>query len=105
MRITSFIFLFFISLLTVYGQGNPLVTRDSLQQRAWVEATYQKMTLDEKLGQLFMIMVHSDQGKASAERTKKLIRDHHLGGIIFSTGGPVRQAHLTNEFQKNSKIP
>ncbi len=82
-----------------------MVTKDSVQQRAWVEATYQKMTLDEKLGQLFMIMVHSDQGKASAERTKQLIRDHHLGGLIFSTGGPVRQAQLTNEFQKHSKIP
>src|SRR5690606_20575403 len=50
-------------------------------------------------------MVTSDQNKTSIEQTKKLIRDQHLGGLIFSTGGPVRQAKLTNEYQKLAKIP
>ncbi|MCM4167311.1 beta-N-acetylglucosaminidase [Arenibacter sp. H213] len=105
MRINYFLCFFFISISYIHGQGNPLITKDSLQQRDWVNATYEKMSLDERLGQLFMVMVTSDQSKASVERTKKLIRDQHLGGLIFSTGGPVRQAQLTNEYQKNSKIP
>ena len=105
MRILYLITFFFLSILYAFGQGNPLITKDSTTQQQWVDATYEKMSLDEKLGQLFMVMVHSDQDRASAERTKRLIRDHHLGGLIFSTGGPVRQAKLTNEFQKNSKIP
>ncbi|PXX28391.1 beta-glucosidase-like glycosyl hydrolase [Arenibacter sp. ARW7G5Y1] len=78
---------------------------DTLVQRNWVETTYSQMSLDEKLGQLFMVMVTSDQDKASTEKTKKLIKDQHIGGVIFSTGGPVRQALLTNEFQKNAKVP
>jgi len=105
MRNTLFFVIFFISLFLAHSQSNPLVTKDSLLQQKWVDATYNKMSLDEKLGQLFMVMVTSDQTKASTERTKKLIQDHHLGGVIFSTGGPVRQAQLTNEFQQNAKIP
>lgn len=105
MRKNHIVFFFFISLFTLQGQVNPLVTKDSLAQREWVEATYGKMSLDERLGQLFMVMVNSDQGMASTEKAKKLIRDHHIGGLIFSTGGPVRQAQMTNDFQSISKIP
>lgn len=105
MRILYFIAFLFSPIIFTYGQGNPLITKDSVLQRQWVDATYEKMSLDEKFGQLFMIMVHSDQDRASAERTKKMIREQHLGGLIFSTGGPVRQAKLTNEYQKSSKIP
>src|SRR5690606_17747497 len=35
----------------------------------------------------------------------ELIRNHHIGGIIYSLGGPVRQAKLNNELQSLSKIP
>lgn len=105
MRIYCFLFFFFISILCIHGQGNPLITKDSVLQHQWVDAIYESMSLDEKLGQLFMVMVTSDADKASVERTKKMIRDQHIGGLIFSTGGPVRQAQLTNEYQRNSKIP
>ncbi|HCO85554.1 MAG TPA: hypothetical protein DIT95_18770, partial [Arenibacter sp.] len=89
MRINYLVLLFIISIYTVQGQINPLVTKDTLVQRNWVETTYSQMSLDERLGQLFMVMVTSDQDKASIEKTKSLIKDHHIGGVIFSTGGPV----------------
>ena len=105
MRINHLVLILFISFYTVHGQMNPLVTTDSLSQQGWVNTTYDQMSLDERLGQLFMVMVTSDQNKAGSEITKKLIREHHIGGVIFSTGGPVRQAQMTNDFQKNAKIP
>jgi beta-glucosidase-like glycosyl hydrolase/CubicO group peptidase (beta-lactamase class C family) len=84
---------------------SPLLTKDSLAQREWVEAKYQEMSLDEKLGQLFMVLATSNQNSDQTEKINKLIREQYLGGIIFSKGGPVRQAKLTNEFQRHSKIP
>ncbi|WP_405381761.1 glycoside hydrolase family 3 N-terminal domain-containing protein [Maribacter sp. LLG6340-A2] len=89
---------------TAHAQ-NPLVTPDSLDQQRWVEAQYAQMTLDQKLGQLFMVSVASDQNKQSTDAIKNLIEKEHLGGVIFSKGGPVRQAKLTNEYQNVSKIP
>lgn len=63
------------------------------------------MSLDEKIGQLYMVDVFSANQGAHTERVKKLIEDYHIGGIIFSKGGPMRQAKLTNEYQALSKIP
>lgn len=96
---------FFLALFCVNAQNNPLVTKDSLRQKNWVDAKYNAMSLDERLGQLFMVSVASDQAKASTDRVLQLIEDQKIGGVIFSTGGPVRQAKLTNTYQKASKMP
>ena len=41
--------------------------------------------------------------KAKTDKIKKLITQYHIGGVIFSKGGPIRQAKLNNEFQALSK--
>jgi len=94
-----------LSVLCARAQGDPLMVKDSLAQQNWVDARYSEMSLEEKVGQLFMVMVASDQNKAKTDNVKKLIKDQKIGGVIFSTGGPVRQAKLTNEYQAISKIP
>ena len=100
------IFLFFLlGFLLAQGQSNPLVTKDSIAQQKWVNSTYENMSLEEKFGQLFMVGIASNQDKASIAKTIKLIEDQKIGGIIFSKGGPVQQATLTNKFQNHAKIP
>ncbi|TDS13416.1 beta-glucosidase-like glycosyl hydrolase [Maribacter caenipelagi] len=84
---------------------NPLVTKDSTAQQRWVDTKYNEMSLDQKLGQLFMVSVASNQSKQATDQIKNLILQEHLGGVIFSKGGPVRQAKLTNDYQAASKIP
>ncbi|CAM3344155.1 glycoside hydrolase family 3 N-terminal domain-containing protein [Zobellia roscoffensis] len=105
MRFFPVFSLLFFAFLTASAQQHPLVTKDSLAQSNWVDAQYNKMTLDEKLGQLFMVMVASDQSKASTDKVRTLIKEQQIGGVIFSTGGPDRQAKLTNDYQSASKIP
>ncbi|MEA1787395.1 glycoside hydrolase family 3 N-terminal domain-containing protein [Arenibacter sp. GZD96] len=105
MRVNLFIFIFLFSFLLVKGQQNPLITKDTLAQQIWVDDTYASLSLDEKIGQLFMVMVASEQEKAQTDKIKTLVQNHHLGGVIFSKGGPVRQGKLTNELQSVSKIP
>ncbi|NHF61094.1 serine hydrolase [Flavobacteriaceae bacterium TP-CH-4] len=97
--------IFFLFVLCANGQSHPLFTKDSVAQVKWVDDQYDKMSLEEKIGQLFMVMVASDGSAASKERVKKLISEQYIGGVIFSTGGPVRQAQLTNTYQKLSKTP
>lgn len=87
-------------------QSNPLLAEDEVKQKKWVDETYQAMSLDEKIGQLFVVSVFSSQiGTKNTEFVKDLIKKYHIGGIIFSKGGPRRQAKLTNEYQSLSKIP
>nr|WP_245980604.1 glycoside hydrolase family 3 N-terminal domain-containing protein [Allomuricauda lutimaris] len=87
------------------GQINPLVVKDSIAQMAWVENQYANMSLQEKVGQLFMVSVASNQSKTATDRIKDLVKEQGIGGVIFLVGGPVQQAQLTNEYQSVSKIP
>ncbi len=104
----QFFLLIIFSFVTVYTfaqVSNPLEKKDSVAQTRWVDSVYQSMSLPEKIGQLFMVDVFSSDPKEKIDKVKKLIEDYKIGGVIFSKGGPVRQAKLNNEFQAMSKIP
>ncbi|GAA4270386.1 glycoside hydrolase family 3 N-terminal domain-containing protein [Hyunsoonleella aestuarii] len=97
----------FVAGITVFSQSNtnPLLTNDREAQQKWVDSVYNAMTLKERIGQLYMVQVMSNQDSKSKNALIKLIRDHHIGGIIYSNGGPLRQAELNNEMQHLSKTP
>lgn len=78
----------------------PLETRDALSQQKWVDSLYNTMSLNEKIGQLFMVDVFSESPRSDIN---ELITKYHIGGIIFSKGDPNTQAQLTNKYQKLSK--
>lgn len=88
-----------------HSQSRPLIAEDHERQTAWVDSIYKKMTLKEKIGQLFMVDVFSNGTERDFEKVRTLIKEQKIGGLIFSKGGPVRQARLTNEFQDLSKTP
>lgn len=71
----------------------------------WVDSIYGNMSLQEKMGQLFMVSAYSNRNDSHPDSIQKLIKDFHIGGLIFFQGGPVRQAALTNEYQRTSKVP
>ncbi|WP_242204281.1 glycoside hydrolase family 3 N-terminal domain-containing protein [Aestuariivivens insulae] len=104
-------YLFYIFLLLVnyfgFSQNNidPLLADDAIGQQKWVDSTYNSLSLKEKIGQLYMIMVFSNQDEKTKQANIKLIRKHQLGGVIYSLGGPVKQAKLNNELQAISKVP
>ncbi len=105
MRFLRVLPLFLLTMVCVNAQRNPLVVKDSISQQRWVDAKYNSMSLEERFGQLFMLSIASDQNKAATDKIEALIKSQHIGGVIFSTGGPVRQAKLTNDYQKSSKVP
>ncbi|UJH66998.1 glycoside hydrolase family 3 N-terminal domain-containing protein [Allomuricauda sp. SCSIO 65647] len=105
MRKNYFFPFFLLLFMLVNGQKHPLMTQDSILQQQWVDGHYETMTLEEKIGQLFMVSVASNANRSATERIKKLIDRHHIGGVIFLRGSPTRQAKLTNEYQSMSKIP
>lgn len=99
--------LFILSSYIGYCQQiNPLIVEDDFSnQQAWVDSIYNNMSLQEKVGQLFMADIFSSDPVSKTDKIKKLITDYHLGGVIFSKGGPQRQAKLNNEFQALAKVP
>ena len=65
----------------------------------------ENLTIDEKIGQLFMVIAYSNKSKEHKKEISRLIKKHKIGGLMFLQGGPKRQAILTNYYQSISKIP
>ena len=74
-------------------------------EKVWVDSVYNRLSLDEKLGQLFMVAAYSNKDEKHFTELDKLIKEYKIGGLIFFQGGPMRQAKLTNRYQAESKIP
>lgn len=98
--VTSLIFI-----NSLFAQKDPLLTSDVLAQQKWVDSVYNSLNTQQRIGQLFMVDAFSSKGKAEQDRIQKLINEQYIGGIIFSKGGPIRQAKMCNALQNRSKTP
>lgn len=97
--ITSFTFSFNANA----QQDSPLFV-DSIQLK-WVDEKYNSMSLDEKVGQLFIVAAYSNRDEKHENEILKLIQEEHIGGLIFMQDQAVKQIDLTNRYQSASKIP
>lgn len=69
----------------------------------WVDAVYDDMSPDERIGQLIWLRAHSDKGPDHVAFVEKMIREYHIGGLTFFQGTPLEQAKLTNQYQALTK--
>lgn len=74
-------------------------------QDNWVDSLMDTLTVEQGIGQLFIVDVYPKTGEAHFKKIESLINDYHIGGLMFSQGSPLLQAQLTNRFQSKSKIP
>jgi beta-N-acetylhexosaminidase len=72
---------------------------------SWVKATFEKMTLREKIGQLLMVEVYPDKDSLYKREFEDLLRTYKPGGILIMKGTPVITADWINDFQQISGIP
>lgn len=100
-RMCSRLILFFVLIMVCFHSGNAQTNEASL----WVDSCMNNMTLDQKIGQLFMIRAHSDLGPDHIKSVENQIQEFHIGGMCFFQGTPRKQAELSNQYQKLSKIP
>ncbi|NEV94367.1 serine hydrolase [Psychroflexus sp. YR1-1] len=94
----------FFSLTCISAQSS-LFSEDINAQRKWVDSVYSNLSLEEKIGQLFMIDVFTNKSDAELENIANFINTNHIGGIIFSKGNPYRQAQFTNRIQTENQVP
>ena len=82
-------------------KANPFNLND--EQIKWVEDTYNSMSLDEKIGQLF-VLLKAIPG-VNEELIKGTLDQFHQGGLRWQ-GGDKETVYLQNTtYQKNSKVP
>ncbi|WP_428654681.1 glycoside hydrolase family 3 N-terminal domain-containing protein [Runella sp.] len=74
-------------------------------ENKWVDSVFNSLTLEQKIGQFFMLATHSDRSESYYRHFDVLIKNQQVGGLIFFKGGPTRQAALINRYQALSKVP
>jgi len=78
------------------------------QQNKWVDSTLASMTLEEKVGQLFvadLVAVFSNRESPNFRLAKEFVHKYHVGGFVLAGGVVTDIAIVTNELQRESKIP
>lgn len=68
----------------------------------WAEKTLESLSLEEKVGQLFVAPACPEYDSDSLE---KLFDTCHLGSVIVKQGHPEKQIPFLNRLQKRSKLP
>ncbi len=101
MRKLSFLF----TILLCSSFSNPEYPTKEEQATIWANDKLAQMSIDQMIGQLFMIRAHSDLGPDHIKEVKRQIEKYEVGGLCFFQGTPTKQAELTNEYQALSKVP
>ena len=71
----------------------------------WADSVMASLDLDGRIAQLMMVAAYSNKGREHVRGIEDLIRQQDIGGLIFFKGGPMRQAELTNHYQKLARTP
>ncbi len=106
-RLKIFFPIIFFCLNSIQAQNQPDLYKkaDLNKMNQWVDSIFNKMTLDEKIGQLFMVVADPGTGDLNTKKIIGYINEQKIGGILFSKGTVKEQATSTNLYQKESKIP
>ena len=78
---------------------------DDMACRQWVDSVMDELSLKQKVGQLLIYTLAPTRDKANRNLLHKVIKEYHVGGLLFSGGQLGNQAILTNEAQQLSKVP
>lgn len=77
--------------------------REKAQQ--WVDKTYNSLTQDEKLGQLFITALYTNKDQNHINFVRQLVNKEKIGGIILMQDNAAQEIDLVNEFQASSGVP
>ena len=83
----------------------PLLATDEARCQQWVDSVMSHLSLQEKIGQLLVPRVPAVADKATKKQLKEWVRKYKIGGLLFAKGTIEGQAVLTNQVQKDSKVP
>ncbi len=109
-RISYSLYLMVISTISMVLLSS-IVSIDSNQVKnvvsedTWVKNTLEKLSLEEKIGQFFMIAAYSNKGEEYNREIESIIEENQIGGLIFFQGDRTNFKSCVDRFQRKSKVP
>lgn len=99
--------LFLFTSIHLFGQYQPknLTKADLKKAEEWVNRTYNSLSQDQKLGQLFIVALYTNKGENYISNVRSIVEQEQIGGLILMQDDAAREINLVNEFQSKSKVP
>ena len=97
----------YIFLLSFLISQQPAFTqyKSKLTAQQWTDSVFSTLSDEEKIAQLIVIRAHSNLGPDHVAKVVNDIQKYNVGALCFFQGGPIRQANLTNYYQRIAKTP
>lgn len=102
------IFAFFINALAQSSRYQPTNRELTRDEEKWVRDTLKSLTIDEKIGQMFMAdgnAIFMNREVDAYQQLEHHIKDNKVGGILWFRSDVWATAVLTNRWQELSKLP
>lgn len=79
--------------------------QDTEACRKWVDEQMGRMTLKQKVGQLFIYTLQPVTNQYTKNVLRKAVEDYAIGGLLFTGGEAGKQVQLTNFAQSCASVP
>ena len=101
-----FTYLFILIFANLSAQYFPKNAPKNLEQKAekYADSLYQQLSLDEKIGQLYIVALYNNRGEEEIQKTRNLVEKEKIGGLILMQDNAEKHIQLLNEFQGKSKV-
>lgn len=104
-RLSLLIIIFISQLYSAQYQPKNISNSDIKKANDWVDKTYNSLSQDEKLGQLFIVALYTNKGEEFINQIRNIVKNEKIGGLILMQDDAAREINLVNEFQSQSKVP
>ncbi|WBV59710.1 glycoside hydrolase family 3 protein [Chryseobacterium camelliae] len=103
----NLLFIFLLISCATNAQYQPKNTsKDDLDKaQQWVNKTYNSLSQDEKLGQLFIVALYTNKDENHINQVRNIVVNDKIGGLILMQDDAAKEINLVNEFQQKSKVP
>ena len=101
-----FTYLFILIFANLSAQYFPKNAPKNLEQKAekYADSLYQQLSLDEKIGQLYIVALYNNRGEEEIQKIRNLVEKEKIGGLILMQDNTEKHIQLLNEFQGKSKV-
>ncbi|GAB1356952.1 hypothetical protein MASR1M29_11200 [Cloacibacterium normanense] len=101
-----FTYLFILIFANLSAQYFPKNAPKNLEQKAekYADSLYQQLSLDEKIGQLYIVALYNNRGEEEVQKIRNLVEKEKIGGLILMQDNAEKHIQLLNEFQGKSKV-
>lgn len=101
-----FTYLFILIFANLSAQYFPKNAPKNLEQKAekYADSLYQQLSLDEKIGQLYIVALYNNRGEEEIQKIRNLVEKKKIGGLILMQDNAEKHIQLLNEFQGKSRV-